>query len=565
MRTRPSPSNPGPSPVIDLVTAVAAEHAPGAESLLPVLQALQLRHGCLTPDMTGQAARALGVPAERAHGVATFYSLLDVRPASAPETPIRARACDGPVCWLHGAPEARAALEARYGPAAVTRSSCLGLCDRAPAALVDGRQVGNGPAPNYAQPRPGEVRVMLARAGRVDPDSLESALSLGAYQSLARALTQPPAAVIDEVEASGLAGRGGAGFPAGRKWRLVAQSPDPIRYVVANADESEPLIFKDRVLMESDPNLLLEGMALAGYAVGAPEAFIYIRGEYAPQAARLEAAIAQAQAAGWLGDDIQGSGFDFHIHVHRGAGAYICGEETALLESLEGRRGEPRIRPPFPAAAGYHGHPTLVNNVETFCAVPAILREGAAAYRALGANGAPGTKLFMLLGHVNRPGLVEAPFGLTLRQLINDLGGGLPEGSQFHFALTGGAAGTFVPASLLDLPFDYRSSAQGLSLGAGAVLVCDQSVSPVALLRELLHFFEMESCGKCTPCRHGTREARLILDRLAVGAGRPDDTAELAALADLLRTASFCGLGQSAAMPIQSALRHFAPEFELKG
>jgi NADH:ubiquinone oxidoreductase subunit F (NADH-binding)/NADH:ubiquinone oxidoreductase subunit E len=565
MRNRPSPLIPNPSPAADLVAAVTADHAPGPESILPVLLDLQTRHGHLTPAMLGQVARALHVPAERVHGVATFYSLLDVRPAPRPDTHIRARACDGPVCWLRGAAEARAALEAKFSPEAVVRSSCLGLCDRAPAALVDGRQVGHGLALDYAQARPGETRIMLARVGRLDPDSLQSALALGAYQSLARALTLPPAAVIDEVEASGLAGRGGAGFPAGRKWRLVAQSPGQVRYVVANADESEPLIFKDRVLMDLDPHLLLEGMALAGYAVGARQAYIYIRGEYAPQAARLETAITQALAAGWLGANILGSGFDFHIHVHRGAGAYICGEETALLESLEGRRGEPRIRPPFPAAAGYHGHATLVNNVETFCAVPAILREGAAWYRALGANGAPGTKLFMLLGHVNRPGLVEAPFGLTLRQLIDDLGGGLSDGSQFHFALTGGAAGTFVPADLLDLPFDYRSSAQGLSLGAGAVLVCDQSVSPVALLRELLHFFEMESCGKCTPCRHGTRQARLILDRLAVGAGRPGDAAELAALASLLRAASFCGLGQSAAMPIQSALRHFAASFEPKG
>jgi NADH:ubiquinone oxidoreductase subunit F (NADH-binding)/NADH:ubiquinone oxidoreductase subunit E len=565
MSKRRSLAAPSSSPENEVIAALAAEHGAGPASVLPVLQALQVRHGHLTPNMVGQVARALHLPAERAYGVATFYSLLDVRLEPKPETPVRARVCDGPVCWLRGASEARAALEARLGPQAVTRSSCLGLCDRAPAALVDGLPVGHGPALNYTQPRPGEVRVMLARAGRVDPDSLDSALALGAYQSLGRALTQPPARVIDEVEAAGLTGRGGAGFPAGRKWRLVAQAPGDTRYVVCNADESEPLIFKDRVLMDLDPHLLLEGMALAGYAVGAREAFIYIRGEYGPQADRLEAAVSQAQAAGWLGHDIQGSGFSFHIRVHRGAGAYICGEETALLESLEGKRGEPRLRPPYPVTAGYDGRGTVVNNVETFCAVPAIVREGAGWYRALGGPGTPGTKLYLLVGHVNRPGLFEAPFSLTLRQIIDDFGGGLPAGSRFHFALTGGAAGTLVPPALLDVPFDYHSAAQGVSLGAGAVLVCDQNVSPVALLRELLHFFERESCGKCTPCRHGTRQARLILDRVAAGAGRPGDRAELAALADLLQAASFCGLGQSAALPIKSALQHFAADFEPKG
>jgi NADH:ubiquinone oxidoreductase subunit F (NADH-binding) len=436
----------------------------------------------------------------------------------------------------------------------------------------------------YARPRPGEVRILLARAGTVDPDSLDSALAQGAYTSLLAAFNRPPEAVIAEVEAAGLTGRGGAGFPAGRKWRMVAQEKRSPKYIVCNADESEPLVFKDRVLIDSDPHQLLEGMALAGYAVGAREGFIYIRGEYEPQAARLERAIQQAETHGWLGESIRWSNVSFHIHVHRGAGAYICGEETALLESLEGKRGEPRVRPPYPTTHGYHGLPTIVNNVETFSAVPAIIANGAAWYREVRMNNVqtrhpaplrfgdysgaslpattPGTKMYTLLGHVNRPGLFEAPYGLTLRQIVDDFGGGMRPGATFHFALTGGAAGTIVPPSLLDVPIDYASAAKGVSLGAGAFLICDETVSPVALLRELLHFFEVESCGKCTPCRIGTHEARMILDRLAAGGGRAGDVIELTRLADILQTTSFCGLGQSAAIPMRSALKHFVEAFE---
>jgi NADP-reducing hydrogenase subunit HndC len=320
------------------------------------------------------------------------------------------------------------------------------------------------------------------------------------------------------------------------------------------------------VLIDADPHQLLEGMALAGYAVGAQEGFIYIRGEYGPQAARLERAIRQAEARGLFEHVGERR---FKIHVHRGAGAYICGEETALLESLEGKRGEPRVRPPYPTTYGYHGLPTVVNNVETFSAVPAIVAHGAAWYRNVGATHGsppttttPGTKMYTLLGHVNRPGLFEAPFGLTLRQIVDDFGGGMRPGAAFHLALTGGAAGTIVPASLLDVPIDYASAAKGVSLGAGAFLICDQTVSPIALLRELLHFFEVESCGKCTPCRIGTHAARVILDRMAAGGGRAGDVIELMRLADILQTASFCGLGQSAAIPMKSALKHFAEAFE---
>jgi NADP-reducing hydrogenase subunit HndC len=302
-------------------------------------------------------------------------------------------------------------------------------------------------------------------------------------------------------------------------------------------------------------------MALTGYAVGAGEGIIYIRGEYEWIARRLERAIAQAEERGWLGENIRGSGFSFRIHVHRGVGAYICGEETALLESLEGKRGEPRVRPPYPTTHGYHGRPTLINNVETLCLVPPIVARGADWFRSLGTADSPGTKVFTVTGCVNRPGAFEAPLGITLREVIEQFGGGMRAGARFKAALAGGAAGVFAPASLLDVPIDFGSGKHGVTLGSGAMLILDESVSIPRVLTWLLHFFEVESCGKCTPCREGTREARLVCERIAKGQGSAADVAELRRLARLLDLTSLCGLGRSVAWPAESALRHFGEEF----
>lgn len=561
-------------PIDPEVDNIAARHGYQPQAVLEVLRDLQAEQGYVHSDAVVDAARALHVPPRHAYGVATFYSMLSL--AQRPKNILRV--CSGPVCWMCGGEQVRQAadkLVAANPDWTVEHTSCLGLCDRAPAVLVNDQQAGpvevervhaladdyRGVPTDYSQPRPGETRVMMARAGKVDPDSLESALEYGGYCGLSRALSISPLETLSEVEVSGLTGRGGAGFPVGRKWRFVAQAEKTPKYIICNADESEPLIFKDRVLIDTNPHQILEGMAIAGYACGAEEAFIYIRGEYEYQARRLEQAIQQAEAAGWLGEHIQGSSFSFHIHVHRGAGAYICGEETALIESLEGKRGEPRLRPPYPPTAGYHGLPTLVNNVESYAAVPAILCQGAQWYRSLSGYTTAGTKLYMILGHVNRPGLFEAPFGLTLRQVIEDYGGGMRPGSQFQFALTGGAAGTVVSADLMDIPIDYSSGSQGISLGAGAFLICDQSISVVAFLRELLHFFTFESCGKCTPCRVGTHQAHELLTRMAAGQGHPGDVAELLELAENLHDASFCGLGQSVAVPLKSAIARFSAEF----
>ena len=563
-----------PQPIDPTIAAFVDRHHRNPEAILEVLRDVQSERGGLTRESINDVARALHLPASYAYGVASFYSMLSLKPHAGGTI----RVCDGPVCALHGAANVRAAIDAASSTRPewkVERTSCLGLCDRAPAALVNDQQCGpieiararevlsgwRGTPTDYSQARSGEVRVMIAQAGKIDPDSIESALAHGAYRGLKAALDRTPDSIIGEVETAGLTGRGGAGFPAGRKWRFVAQADRFPKYIVCNADESEPLIFKDRVLIDTNPHQILEGIAIAGYACGAHEAFIYIRGEYETQAQRLERAIAQAEEHGWLGDHIQGSTFSFHIHVHRGAGAYICGEETALLDSLEGRRGEPRVRPPYPPTSGYRDLPTLVNNVETYAASPAIIVNGAQWFRSLSSASTPGTKMYMLLGHVQQPGLFEAPFGLTLRQIIDDFGGGMREGSTFHFALTGGAAGTIVPPALMDIPIDYTSAAKGVSLGAGAFLICDQSASPVVMLRDLLHFFAAESCGKCTPCRVGTYRSLEILKRMAAGQAQPTDVAELTDLANVMQVASFCGLGQAVPIPMKSALTQFAEEF----
>jgi NADH:ubiquinone oxidoreductase subunit F (NADH-binding)/NADH:ubiquinone oxidoreductase subunit E len=564
-------------PVSPQIETLIRELKSEPQAILEVLVKLQAEQGVLTRDMLDDVARTLGLPVSRVYGIATFYSLLHVaeKEPTTPEATIRV--CDGPACWLSGGSVAavRDATADCCSEWTVERSSCLGLCDRAPAALVGDEQAGPisgevieavtrgqyGNAFQYQTPRSGEVRVLLENAWKVDPDSLASALSFGAYQGLQTALQLTPEEVIIEVEKSNLAGRGGAGFQVGKKWRFVASAPNSPKYVICNADESEPLIFKDRVLIDTNPHQILEGMTIAAYATGASSGYIYIRGEYSHQAQRLVAAIEQAEQAGWLGENIRGTGFTFHVHVHRGAGAYICGEETALIESLEGKRGEPRSRPPYPPTAGYHNLPTLVNNVESLASVPHILRRGAAWYKSLSDNQTSGTKLYMVLGHVQTPGLFEAPLGLTLRQIVDEFGGGMRPGSKFHLALCGGAAGTIVDQSLLDVPIDYTSAARGISLGAGAFLICDETVSPEALLNELLRFFAAESCGKCTPCREGTRRSVELLERFTAGSNGRAVVEELAHLVQVMQFNSLCGLGQSVHLPVDSALSHFESDF----
>ncbi|MDW8070270.1 MAG: NADH-quinone oxidoreductase subunit NuoF [Anaerolineae bacterium] len=411
---------------------------------------------------------------------------------------------------------------------------------------------------------PAEYRIVLSRVGLIDPEDIEDYILHDGYEALGKALTtMTPAQVIDEISRSGLRGRGGAGFPTGTKWRFVASAKGDHKYVICNADESEPGTFKDRLVLEGDPHSIVEAMTIAGYAVGAREGYIYVRGEYGLALERLSRAIHQARQMGFLGRGIFGSDFDFDIHIHAGAGAYICGEETALIESIEGKRGEPRSRPPYPTTHGLWGRPTLVNNVETLANVPHIIRNGAAWYRQFGTKNSPGTKVYTILGAVNVTGLIEVPMGITLREVIAIYGKGMKNGAAFKLAQTGGSSGSIIPASLQDTPMDFDSFARaGVSLGSGALLICDEDTCVVDLAKVLLNFFKVESCGKCTPCRIGTQRAYQILSTVAEGTAEMDDLKHLLALADGMANYSNCGLGQTAAVPIRDIMKHFRAEVE---
>jgi NADP-reducing hydrogenase subunit HndC len=411
---------------------------------------------------------------------------------------------------------------------------------------------------------PAEQRIVLERAGLIDPTSIEDYIVHDGYQALGEVLSKKSSAdVISELEKSGLRGRGGAGFPTGTKWKFVAKTVSDIKYVVCNADESEPGTFKDRLILEGDPHTIVEAMTIAGYAVGAQEGYIYIRGEYALAQERLSLAITQAREMGFLGKNIFGTNFSFDIHVHGGAGAYICGEETALIESIEGKRGEPRARPPYPTTNGLWDKPTLVNNVETLANVPAILRNGAEWYRKFGTPSSPGTKVYTIMGNVNVTGLIEVPMGITLREVLTIYAKGMKPGSSFKLAQTGGSSGSIIPASLQDTPMDFDSSAKtGVALGSGALLICDEETCVVDLAKVLLNFFRNEGCGKCNPCRIGTQRAYQILANIAEGVGSLKDLDDLLMLSDNLYEMSNCGLGQTAGTPLRDILKYFLAEVE---
>ena len=559
--------------------------------LLPALHAVQSRIGWISTPALNYVCKRLAVAPAEAYGVATFYALF----ATNPRPPVVAHVCDDIACRLAGAEGLCADLTRALGPAGEPiregrttwlRSPCLGLCDRAPAVLVTSAgeaadaftlapvdAVGVAAAleadrapraprgPRDAQDptrSPGPSARLLGRIGTVDPTSLDAYQASGGYRALARAIEIGPDAVIAEVTAAKLMGRGGAAFPTGRKWAAVATQPAQPHYLVCNADESEPGTFKDRVLLEGDPFATVEAMTIAAFATGASKGFLYIRGEYPEAEARVTAAIGAARAAGFLGPDILGSGFAFDIELRRGAGAYICGEETALFESIEGKRGEPRNKPPFPVEVGLFGKPTVVNNVETLANVPLIVLEGGEAFARIGTDGSTGPKLFCLSGHVARPGVYEVEFGATLRDLI-ELAGGVPGGRAIRTILLGGAAGVFVGPDALDMPLTFEATrAAGATLGSGVIMVFDETADLVDTLRRIAQFFRDESCGQCVPCRVGSVRQEELLARLAAGSRvRPRDE-ELALLREIgqaMRDASICGLGQTASSAIESAFR----------
>jgi bidirectional [NiFe] hydrogenase diaphorase subunit len=404
-------------------------------------------------------------------------------------------------------------------------------------------------------------KVVLRGSGAADPERLESCLAAGAYQALQRALTElSPAEVIAEVTASGLRGRGGAGYPTGLKWSTVHKASGPKKVVICNADEGDPGAFMDRSVLEGDPHRVLEGMAIAGYAVGAEQGYVYVRGEYPLALSRLRTALKQAERLQLLGNRIFETGFNFRIDLRIGAGAFVCGEETALIASVEGRRGTPRPRPPYPAVSGLWGMPTLINNVETFANVPEVILGGGKAFAAVGTERSKGTKVFALAGQIARTGLIEVPMGTTLREIIYDIGGGIPGGRAFKAAQTGGPSGGCIPAQHLDLPVDYESLVQvGSFMGSGGLIVMDESSCMVDVAAFFMEFCRDESCGKCVPCRAGTVQMHELLQRLRRLEGTEADLAQLEELAELLKATSLCGLGQGAPNPVVSTRERRCP------
>ncbi len=407
------------------------------------------------------------------------------------------------------------------------------------------------------------MKMLTRNVNRPNPAHIDSYLVNEGYVALPRVLNEmAPEEVVDEIRFSRLRGRGGAGFPAGMKWDFASRDSRTPKYIICNADEGEPGTFKDRVLIENDPHAILEGMAIAGYAVGAEKGFIYIRGEYPAGARILEKAVREAESRAFLGRNILNSGFDFSITVHRGAGAYICGEETALIESLEGKRGKSRIRPPFPVNVGYDGQPTIVNNVETLASVAPIILRGGAWYAGIGTVECPGTKLYSVSGHVVNPGVYELPMGVTLRELIFEHAGGMREGRTFKAAFPGGASSACLDESQLDVRLDFNSlAAAGSMLGSGAVIVLDDTTDMVQATLVLIKFFEHESCGKCTPCREGLFWVRRILDDIVGGKGTESDLELLLDICEGIQSTSFCGLGEASVNPVTSTIEKFRDEY----
>ncbi len=538
--------------------------------LLPTLHAVNDRIGWISRGSINYIAQQLDVAPAEIYGVASFYALFSMT-----ERPKRqVHVCIDLACRAMGG------LKEDQLPEGTHPSPCLGTCERAPAVLVI--EAGNPARHEVLAPAtPVQINalakdgwpeteatvvsatpqaqdsssklVLLSRIGKVDPLSISDYQQHGGFDALRKAIQLGANGVIDEVNTSGLVGRGGAAFPTGRKWGAVAGQPAFPHYSICNADESEPGTFKDRVIMEGDPFALIEAMIIASFATGSEQGFIYLRGEYPRAIRNVQHAIDESKKHGFLGDNILGSGFNFNLSIVRGAGAYICGEETAIFNSIEGYRGEPRNKPPFPVEVGVFGKPTLVNNVETLVNVLSIVKDGGAAYAALGTEGSKGRKLFCLSGAVAKPGIYEVEFGITLRQLI-DLGGGMRSGSSLQAILLGGAAGGFVGPNDLDLPLTMEATrAAGSSLGSGVVMVLDQSVDMVDQLRRIAAFFRDESCGQCVPCRVGTVRQEEIISRLAKGV-QSQDIELLRELGTVMRDASICGLGQTANSAIDSAI-----------
>ncbi len=545
------------------------------EALLPMLHDSQELYGWLPPQVQEVISQTLHVPLADIHGVIEFYTMFYNEPTA--KTVIRV--CEDSACYMAGADDVSVAIKRHIGlenghtsadgNITFERVPCLGMCEHPPNALCGERPGGNltvDDIPNFlngAHPEPeprvfGDPLIKVGRIGHVDPYSLQDYERLDGYSTLRKALTMNPDEILAMLKTSTVLGRGGAMFPVNLKWEFTRKAAGPAagKHIIANVDESEPGTFKDRALIDGDPFSLIESMTIAAHVVGAENGWIFVRGEYPRSFDRLSNAVQKARAAGYLGRNILGQqGFHFDIHMRKGAGAYICGEETALIEAIEGKRGFPRIKPPFPVTNGLFNQPTALNNVETLVAVMAVINLGVDEWLKLGTKGSPGTKWFCLSGHITQPGLYEVPFGLTIRELI-ELAGGIPDGKDIQAVLLGGAAGVFISPEGLDMPLTYEDAdAYGVPLGSGVIQVYDETVDLRGVLYRLSRFFAHESCGKCFPCQIGTQRQLEIWDRIAHNGGaRPEDDKLLRDVGFTMTETSLCGLGQTAASAVISAM-----------
>jgi NADH-quinone oxidoreductase subunit F len=561
-------------------------------ALLPLLWLVQENFGHISSEAEFWVGRLLGMAVSHVREAVSFYSMFRTRAAGRREF----RVCTSLPCLLRGAQDVLAQIEARLnikpgettpgGELTLTEVECLCACEIAPMAQLDEQFVGplneeaetldsilreafgeDARSDRVREPHPfisTDGPVLSVRFKDTEGTWFDSYVAGGGYVAARKALSSmTPAQIIEEVSRSNLRGLGGAGFPTGKKWSFIPKASPKPRYLVVNADEGEPGTFKDRYLLERDPHALLEGMVIAAYAIGSHKAYVYIRGEYFRSAERFGRAVEEACARGWLGRNIQGSGFDLDVVIHRGAGAYICGEETALLTSLEGGKGFPRLKPPFPAISGLFQCPTIVNNVETLACVPFILREGAERFTSLGTTRQGGTRLFSVSGHVNRPGLYEAPAGVTLRELIEKHAGGVPAGRTLKAVIPGGISAKVLTAEEIDVRMDFDSlMAAGTMAGSGGVIVMDDTTCMVEALQSAAKFFAHESCGQCSPCREGTGWIHRIMRRISDGEGRLQDLDDLLAIARDMEGKTICVFADAAAWPVQSYITKFRTEFE---
>jgi len=557
--------------ITPLHTAIEPYIPLGRSGLLPALHAAQKLYGWVSESVATEIAKVLYVPLADVHGVVEFYSLFYNEPTSKHVI----RVCTDVACGLKGGDQILHHLCEHHGlkPGQTTEdlsltieaSPCLGLCEHAPIALVDDQAETNINLKNstYELGRPpslvyGSIRLLTANCG----NGTTTLAKYNKYSAFTKALGMKSEEIVSEIKASGLVGRGGAAFPTGIKWEGAVKAEADQKYVVCNADESEPGTFKDRILLLDDPHRTIEGMCIAAYAIGANKGYIYIRAEYPYIFPVLENALNESREAGLLGENILGTGFSFDIEVRVGAGAYICGEETALFESIEGKRGFPRIKPPFPTTYGLFGKPTVINNVETLCNVPLIIAKGSAEFRKIGTEKSPGPKLFCVSGDVERTGVYEVPFGVTLRELL-EMAGGVKGGKELKSVLFGGAAGAFATTEHLDVKMTFEDlRGAGLPLGSGVVMVFDETRDMRQVLKSLGHFFAHESCGKCYPCQMGTQRQKEILSRTAEGKTLPDDMTRLQDVGWTMTDASLCGLGQTAASAVLSAMKLWPEMFK---